>query len=65
MFYQKCPICLGCGNVPGGFYNVSAGHIENWSSSSSQEECRCCQGKGIISCQEELLDQKGYPLKMS
>lgn len=44
----RCPICLGSGNVPGGFYLVPAGHIETWSSASSLETCRQCQGKGII-----------------
>lgn len=43
-----CPICKGCGNVPGGFYNVTAGHITEWISGSSMEQCRACKGKGIV-----------------
>ena len=44
----KCPICLGCGNVPGGFYTSTVGHIEGWTSANAQEECRQCKGIGII-----------------
>ena len=47
-FVQKCPICLGCGNVPGGFYTVTVGHIEGWTSASTSEMCRACNGKGVI-----------------
>lgn len=44
----QCPICLGCGNVPGGFYNVVAGHIDGWISASSSEMCRACNSSGVI-----------------
>lgn len=45
---QKCPICKGCGLVPGGFYTSLQGHIDQWTSGSSSEICRACNGCGII-----------------
>ena len=40
-----CPICLGRGNVSGGFYN---GCGEYSISASTMEQCRQCKGTGII-----------------
>ena len=48
MSVNRCPICVGCGNVPGGFYNAIVGHIDGWTSANSSEMCRACNGKGII-----------------
>jgi len=50
---QRCPICLGCGNVPGGFYNVCAGQMTSWSSSSAMEKCRSCIG-GLVYVEQEV-----------
>ena len=50
---QRCPICLGCGNVPGGFYNVCAGQMTSWSSISAMEKCRSCVD-GIIYIEQEV-----------
>ena len=52
MEYQKCPICNGCGLMPGGFFD-SCGFIDEygnrtWTSDHVQETCRVCEGKGII-----------------
>lgn len=44
----KCPICEGCGIVPGGFYSVAYGQIEGYVSSTTQEKCRTCEGRGIV-----------------
>ena len=40
-----CPVCTGSGNVPGGFYNRTS---QNWTSCSSIETCRACNGTGVI-----------------
>jgi Ribonuclease G/E len=48
MIPYLCPVCRGCGNVPGGFYNCTYGHITEWVSASAMEQCRSCKGKGII-----------------
>jgi hypothetical protein len=45
---EKCPICKGCGLVPGGFYTSLQGHIDQWTSGNSSEICRACNGCGII-----------------
>jgi len=44
----RCPICLGCGNVPGGFYTSLQGHISEWASTNTSEQCRQCKGSGIV-----------------
>ncbi len=42
----KCPVCNGNGLVPNGFYSNTSGM---WSGSSAvTEECRSCNGKGIV-----------------
>ena len=48
MIPHRCPICLGCGNVPGGFYFATVGHVENWSSANAVEQCRQCKGTGVL-----------------
>ncbi len=59
----RCPICAGCGNVPGGFYNVSYNHVEQYTSANSQEPCRACGGSGIVYGNEDAeqkdLDKLG------
>lgn len=42
-----CPICLGRGFVPNGFYSTQTGY---WSGSSTlaNETCRTCMGTGIV-----------------
>jgi hypothetical protein len=54
---HKCPICLGCGNVPGGFYQCTIGHIQQWSSANAIEACRQCKGTGIIWANESNLSE--------
>ena len=43
---QKCPICEGHGNVPGGFYNALPN--SPWSSTNVSETCRNCAGSGVV-----------------
>lgn len=40
----KCPVCEGKGIVPAGFYNISRYD----STSMSDEQCRSCNGTGIV-----------------
>lgn len=47
-----CPVCLGKGLVPNGFYNV--GGITQYSSNCSPEICRSCNGKGYINDEKDL-----------
>ncbi len=44
---HKCPICNGTGSVSGGFYS-RPGDVNTWSSTVSVEQCRACEGEGII-----------------
>lgn len=44
MKYQLCPVCLGRGNVPVGFYNP----YQSVTSTTVPETCKTCEGKGII-----------------
>ena len=46
MSINRCPICVGCGNVPGGFYNCVPGGTPT--SCNTSEICRACDGRGII-----------------
>ncbi len=48
---QICPICLGSGRVPGGFY-LRAG-LNTWTSDHTTEECRRCKGVGTIRVKQE------------
>lgn len=48
MVPNKCPICQGSGNVPGGFYDSTPGHVETWTSNRSIDKCKACYGSGII-----------------
>ena len=41
----KCPICHGTGIVSGGFYLSTSGYF---TSTSTTEMCRQCQGSGIV-----------------
>ena len=52
---QRCPVCQGSGNVPGGFYNVCAGQMTSWSSSycSFYELCRSCVD-GLVYVEQEV-----------
>lgn len=44
---HRCPVCDGKGLVPHGFYTAIG--VESFTSSSiSPEECRTCNGKGVI-----------------
>lgn len=56
MIVHKCPICLGCGNVPGGFYNSTIGQIETWVSNNTMESCRACSGVGVIYDKESKVE---------
>lgn len=42
----KCPVCMGSGLVPNGFY-LNA--FNNTTSQVTSEKCRTCNGSGIIS----------------
>lgn len=41
-----CPVCLGKGIVPNGFYLYP--HNQWFSSSTSPEKCKSCQGSGVV-----------------
>lgn len=42
----RCPVCGGNGLVPNGFYLQTSG---DWATSSiTPEQCRTCEGKGIV-----------------
>lgn len=47
-----CPVCLGKGLVPNGFYNI--GGITQYSTNCSPEVCRSCNGKGYINDEKDL-----------
>ena len=47
MAYQKCPVCNGNGIVSGGFYD-HPGDYPYWTTDHTAEQCRACQGQGII-----------------
>ena len=41
-----CPVCLGNGKVPNGFYNQTGG---KWmTSDATPEKCQSCNGTGIV-----------------
>ena len=48
--WQECPLCLGVGIVAGGYFYsfLRAGDYGNWASGNTFEQCRICEGKGII-----------------
>lgn len=39
-----CPVCLGVGSVPPGFYDSPG----SGTTSGAREQCRACGGNGII-----------------
>ena len=48
---QRCPVCLGNGLVPNGFYSTTLQEdgLLMWSSGSTNPEiCRSCHGKGYV-----------------
>ena len=47
MSWQKCPVCNGVGIVSGGYFN-RAGDCNSWVAYDTTEDCRICEGKGII-----------------
>lgn len=52
-----CPVCIGKGIVPNGFY-LSPMH--EWSSTSTAPEmCRTCRGKGIVWSEPSVKVIKG------
>lgn len=42
---QKCPVCMGVGVLPIGFYNMTG--IRS-TTGASPEQCRSCGGRGIV-----------------
>lgn len=44
--WQKCPVCLGKGIVPQGFYMTPG--WEGFATSTSPDPCRSCDGRGIV-----------------
>jgi len=56
----RCPICEGNGLVPGGYYMRV--HGVAWSSITTVETCRACDGTGIIwDPQPDLLSHELDP----
>jgi hypothetical protein len=47
---HKCPICLGRGTVPKGFYSSTG---DSWFSDGLFEPCKQCVGTGIIWSEDE------------
>lgn len=47
MIPYKCPICVGHGIVPPGFYQTTVGQSHGYINASF-ETCRACHGQGII-----------------
>ena len=46
-----CPVCLGNGFVPNGFYSTTN---REWASGSTEPEvCRSCNGKGCLFVMED------------
>ena len=48
---EKCPVCLGNGLVPSGFYSTTRQEdgCLAWASGSTEPEmCKSCDGKGFI-----------------
>ena len=62
---NRCPICLGTGNVPGGFYNCCPGGTPT--SCNTSELCRSCHGSGVIYTegQEPVILDEGPGYKIS
>ena len=50
---HRCPVCLGHGNVPGGFYACVPGGTPT--STNVSERCRACKGTGIIWAQDRTV----------
>lgn len=42
---HKCPVCVGGGTVPGGFYDPSFAFA---SSAMPREKCRTCNQTGLV-----------------
>mgnify|MGYP007083458935 CR=1 FL=1 len=49
--FQVCPVCMGRGMVPHGFYNTSRQFM---STSTADENCRRCVGTGTIATPDSL-----------
>lgn len=47
MAASLCPVCMGKGVVPNGFY-TAVGVAEYTTTSLTPETCRSCDGKGIV-----------------
>ena len=48
---EKCPVCLGNGLVPNGFYSTTRqeeGYLVWIAGSTEPEACKSCNGKGYI-----------------
>lgn len=49
---HRCPVWLGTGNVPGGFYNstnfTEDGQVLITTGGTGSETCRSCNGQGIV-----------------
>ncbi len=55
--WQKCPVCDGVGSVSGGYF-LRAGNVTSWMSADALEQCRICEGIGIIREPEERKDKE-------
>lgn len=58
-YWQRCPICEGCGLVGGGFFD-SSGSIDEygnrtWVSGNASETCRVCGGSGLIETPDDVV----------
>lgn len=45
---HECPVCLGRGLVPIGFYSVAQGRQQVARTGATEELCRACDGKGVL-----------------
>ena len=57
MHVEKCPVCLGNGLVPNGFYSTARqeyGALVWASAGVNPELCKSCDGKGYIAVEEGL-----------
>lgn len=43
-----CPVCLGKGIVPHGFYTIGPGVRPSTSAVDTGEQCRSCGGRGLV-----------------
>lgn len=45
---HRCPVCVGKGIVPNGFYLRTSDVMEYTTSDATPETCRACSGTGLL-----------------